>query len=305
MARFFIDRPIFAWVISIMIMLAGGLAILGLPISQYPAIAPPVVTVFANYPGASAQTLENSVTQVIEQKMTGIDHLRYMSAASDSSGNASVTLTFDAEADPDIAQMQVQNKLQNAMPLLPKEVQQQGVRVLKTVNNYLLIAGLISEDGSMSRDDLNDYAFSNIVDQISRVSGVGEVTAFGTQYAMRIWLDADKLASFRLTPLDVSAAIQAQNAQVSTGSLGGAPAVPGQALNATVTSQSRLQTPDQFLDILLRVNPDGSRVRLRDVGTQARRGIEALLGSPVHLDLHVKVAKDWQRDPQQLRRLGF
>jgi HAE1 family hydrophobic/amphiphilic exporter-1/multidrug efflux pump len=266
-ARFFIDRPIFAWVISIMIMLAGGLAILGLPVSQYPAIAPPVVTVFATYPGANAQTLENSVTQVIEQKMTGIDHLRYMSAQSDSSGNASVTLTFDAEADPDIAQMQVQNKLQNAMPLLPKEVQQQGVRVLKTVNNYLLIAGLISEDGSMSRDDLNDYAFSNIVDQISRVTGVGEVTAFGTQYAMRIWLDADKLASFQLTPLDVSAAILAQNTQVSTGALGGAPAVPGQQLNATVTSQTRLQTPEQFLNILLRVNPDGSQVRLRDVGT--------------------------------------
>ncbi|ACL63903.1 transporter, hydrophobe/amphiphile efflux-1 (HAE1) family [Anaeromyxobacter dehalogenans 2CP-1] len=267
MARFFIDRPIFAWVISIMIMLAGGLAILGLPVSQYPAIAPPVVTVYATYPGANAQTLENSVTQVIEQKMTGIDHLRYMSAASDSSGNASVTLTFEAEADPDIAQMQVQNKLQNAMPLLPQQVQQQGVRVLKTVSNYLLIAGLISEDGSMTRDDLNDYAFSNIVDPISRVTGVGEVTAFGTQYAMRIWLDADKLASFKLTPLDVSGALRAQNAQVSTGSLGAAPAVPGQQLNATVTSQTRLQTPEQFLNILLRVNPDGSQVRLRDVGT--------------------------------------
>ncbi|WP_242394607.1 efflux RND transporter permease subunit [Anaeromyxobacter oryzisoli] len=267
MARFFIDRPIFAWVVSIMIMLTGGLAILSLPVSQYPAIAPPIVSVYATYPGASAQTLENTVTQVIEQKMTGLDHLRYMSASSDNSGTATVTLTFDADANPDIAQVQVQNKLQNAMPLLPQEVQRQGVRVVKTVNNYLLIAGLISEDGSMTRDDLNDYAFSNLVDQISRVPGVGEVTAFGTQYAMRIWLDADKLASHNLTPVDVTQAIQAQNAQVSAGSLGAAPAVRGQELNATVTAQTRLQTPAQFLQILLRVNPDGSEVRLGDVAT--------------------------------------
>ncbi len=266
MARFFIDRPIFAWVIAIMIMIAGALSILGLPVSQYPAIAPPIISVQASYPGASAQTLENTVTQVIEQKMTGLDHLRYMTASSDNSGSATVTLTFNAEADPDIAQVQVQNKLQTAMPLLPQDVQRQGVRVVKTVNNFLLIAGLISEDGSMTRDDINDYAFSNLIDQLSRVPGVGEVTAFGTQYAMRIWLDADKLQSFSLTPLDVSAALQAQNAQVSAGSLGGAPFVKGQALNATVTAQARLQTPEQFLEVLLRVNADGSEVRLRDVG---------------------------------------
>ncbi len=267
MARFFIDRPIFAWVISIMIMLAGALSILGLPVSQYPAIAPPIISVQASYPGASARTLENTVTQVIEQKMTGLDHLRYMSASSDSSGNATVTLTFDAAANPDIAQVQVQNKLQTAMPLLPQDVQRQGLKVVKSVRNYLLIAGLISEDGSMTRDDINDYAFSNLVDQISRVPGVGEVTAFGTQYAMRIWLDADKLASFKLTPLDVTAALQAQNAQVSAGSIGGAPYVRGQQLNATVTAQTRLQTPEQFQRVLLRVNPDGSEVRLGDVGS--------------------------------------
>ncbi len=265
MARFFIDRPIFAWVISIMIMLAGALAITRLPVAQYPAIAPPVISVYATYPGASAKTLEDSVTQVIEQKMTGIDKVRYMSAGSDNSGNATVTLTFEADADPDIAQVQVQNKLQGALPLLPQEVQRQGVRVVKTVNNFLLIAGLISEDGSMTRDDLNDYAYSNLVDQISRVTGVGEVTAFGAQYAMRIWLDADKLQSFKLTPTDVVQAVQAQNAQVSAGSIGGAPAVPGQAMNVTVTSQSRLQTPEQFERILLRVNPDGSQVKLGDV----------------------------------------
>ena len=257
MARFFIDRPIFAWVISIIIMITGALAVFELPVSQYPAIAPPVVTVNASYPGASAKTLEDSVTQVIEQKMTGIDHLRYMSSASDGSGNASVTITFDADADPDIAQVQVQNKVQTAMPLLPQEVQRQGVRVVKTVNNFLLIVGFISEDGSMTRADIADYVLSTVMDQVSRVPGVGEVQAFGTQYAMRIWLDADKLVSYRLTPLDVSAAIQAQNAQVSAGSLGGAPAVAGQALNATITAQTRLQPPEQFRQILLRMNPDG------------------------------------------------
>ena len=265
MARFFIDRPIFAWVISIIIMITGALAVFELPVSQYPAIAPPVVTVNASYPGASAKTLEDSVTQVIEQKMTGIDHLRYMSSASDGSGNASVTITFDADADPDIAQVQVQNKVQTAMPLLPQEVQRQGVRVVKTVNNFLLIVGFISEDGSMTRADIADYVLSTVMDQVSRVPGVGEVQAFGTQYAMRIWLDADKLVSYRLTPLDVSAAVQAQNAQVSAGSLGGAPAVAGQALNATITAQTRLQSPEQFRQILLRMNPDGSQVRLGDV----------------------------------------
>jgi multidrug efflux pump len=264
-AQFFIDRPIFAWVVGLIIMLAGGLAILGLPVSQYPAIAPPQITVNAIYPGASAKTLEDTVTQVIEQRMNGLDNLRYMASSSDSAGNAAVTLTFDAGTNPDIAQVQVQNKLQLAMPQLPQEVQRQGVRVVKSVFNFLLIVGLVSDDGSMTRNDISDYAFSTLVDPISRVPGVGEVTAFGSQYAMRIWLNPERLVSYRLTPLDVQQAVQAQNAQISAGQLGGLPAVDGQKLTATITAQTRLQTPEQFRNILLKVNPDGSQVKLGDV----------------------------------------
>jgi len=264
-AQFFIDRPIFAWVIGILVMLAGALSILGLPVSQYPAIAPPQISVYATFPGASARTLEDTVTQVIEQRMNGLDNLRYMASASDSAGNAQVTLTFDAGTNPDIAQVQVQNKLQLAMPQLPQEVQRQGVRVAKSVSNFLLIIGLISSDGSMTRNDISDYAYSAMQDQISRLPGVGEVTTFGSQYAMRIWLNPDLLTQYRLTPLDVSSAVQAQNAQVSAGQLGGLPAVEGQKLTATLTAQTRLQTPDQFRAIVLRVNPDGSRVLLGDV----------------------------------------
>ena len=241
-AQFFIDRPIFAWVIGILVMLGGALSIFRLPVSQYPAIAPPTISVYATYPGASARTLEDTVTQVIEQRMNGLDNLRYMASSSDSAGNAQVTLTFDAGTNPDIAQVQVQNKLQLAVPQLPQEVQRQGVRVAKSVSNYLLIIGLVSEDGSMSRNDISDYAYSSLQDQISRVSGVGEVNTFGSQYAMRIWLDPARLAKYRLTPLDVSAAVQAQNAQVSAGQLGGLPAVDGQRLTATITAQTRLQT---------------------------------------------------------------
>ncbi len=265
MAQFFIERPIFAWVVGILVMLGGALAILRLPVSQYPAIAPLQVTVSTTFPGASSKTLEDTVTQVIEQRMNGIDNLRYMSASSDSAGNAAVTLTFDAGTDPDVAQVQVQNKLQLALPQLPQEVQRQGVRVAKSVSNFMLIIGLVSEDGSMSRNDISDYAYTSLQDPISRVSGVGEVTTFGAQYAMRIWLDPARLAKYRLTPLDVSGALQAQNAQVSAGQLGGLPAVEGQRLNATITAQTRLQTPDQFRAVLLRVNPDGSRVHLGDV----------------------------------------
>ncbi|BDG05582.1 efflux RND transporter permease subunit [Anaeromyxobacter oryzae] len=265
MAQFFIERPIFAWVVGLLVMLAGALSIFGLPVSQYPAIAPPQISVYATYPGASAKTLEDTVTQVIEQRMNGLDNLRYMASQSDSAGNAQVTLTFDAGTNPDIAQVQVQNKLQLAMPQLPQEVQRQGVRVAKSVSNYLLIIGLVSEDGSMSRNDISDYAYSSMQDQISRVSGVGEVNTFGSAYAMRIWLNPDQLTKFRLTPLDVSQAVQAQNAQVSAGQLGGLPAVEGQRLTATITAQTRLQTPEQFRAILLRVNPDGSQVRLGDV----------------------------------------
>ena len=265
MSKFFIDRPVFAWVIAIVIMMAGALAILRLPVEQYPKIAPPTVSITASYPGASAKTLEDTVTQVIEQKMTGLDHFRYMSSNSDSSGNVTITLTFEPEANPDIAQVQVQNKLQLATPLLPQEVQQRGIQVSKAGNDFLLVVGFVSSDGRLSQGDIADYVTSNLQDTLSRVEGVGDITVFGPQHAMRIWLDPDALNNFALTTTDVSNAIKTQNAQVSAGQLGGAPAVPGQQINATITAQSRLQTPEQFGAILLRVNPDGSQVRLRDV----------------------------------------
>ncbi|CAO3440287.1 efflux RND transporter permease subunit [Azospirillum endophyticum] len=265
MSKFFIDRPVFAWVIAIVIMMAGALAILRLPVEQYPKIAPPTVSITATYPGASAKTLEDTVTQVIEQKMTGLDHFRYMSSNSDSSGNVTITLTFEPEANPDIAQVQVQNKLQLATPLLPQEVQQRGIQVSKAGNDFLLVVGFVSSDGRLSQGDIADYVTSNLQDTLSRVEGVGDITVFGPQHAMRIWLDPDALNNFALTTTDVSNAIKTQNAQVSAGQLGGAPAVQGQQINATITAQSRLQTPAQFGAILLRVNPDGSQVRLRDV----------------------------------------
>lgn len=265
MARFFIDRPVFAWVIAILIMLAGVLAIMTLPISQYPNIAPPSVTIDATYPGASSKTVEDTVTQVIEQKMKGIDNLIYMSSTSDSSGRCSITLTFDAGANPDIAQVQVQNKLQLAMPNLPQEVQKQGISVAKRSANFLTIFAFVSEDGSMDNADIGDYVASNLLDPVSRLNGVGDVSMFGNQYAMRIWLDPNKLQKYNLMPGDVINAIQEQNAQVSAGQLGGAPSVAGQQLNVTITAQSRLETTDQFARILLRVNSDGSAVRIGDV----------------------------------------
>ena len=265
MSRFFIDRPIFAWVLAIIIMLVGVLAVLTLPVAQYPAVAPPAISIGANYPGASAKTLEDTVTQVIEQKMSGLDGLRFIASSSDSTGSTSITLTFEPGTDPDIAQVQVQNKLQLAMPQLPQEVQRQGVRVAKSASNFLLIAAFVSADGSMVRNDIADYVVSTLQDPISRVPGVGEVQAFGSQYAMRIWLNPDRLTSYQMTPLDVAAAIQAQNTQVSAGQFGGMPAVPGQQLNATITAQTRLKTADEFAEVILRVNPDGSQVRLRDV----------------------------------------
>lgn len=265
MAQFFIDRPIFAWVIAIIIMLAGALAITQLPVSMYPSIAPPSVNINANYPGASAKVVEDSVTQIIEQNMKGLDGLIYMSATSESTGSASLTLTFDNSINPDVAQVQVQNKLQLAMPLLPQEVQRQGVSVNKARTGFLLVAGFVSTDGSMSRDDIADYINANIVDPISRVPGVGSLQVFGAQYAMRIWLDPNKLETYRLTPGDLITAIQAQNQQVAVGQLGGTPAVPGQQLNATITAQSRLQTPEQFREIVVRSDPDGSVLKLGDV----------------------------------------
>ncbi len=264
MAQFFIGRPIFAWVIALIIMLAGGLAITGLPVSMYPDIAPPSVTVNASYPGASATVVEESVTQLIEQNMKGLDGLLYMSSSS-SNGNASVSLTFDNGVNADIAQVQVQNKLQLAMPLLPQEVQRQGVNVNKARSGFLMVIGFVSEDNSMSRNDISDYVNANVVDPISRVPGVGGVQVFGSQYAMRIWLDPSKLETYRLTPADISEAVRAQNAQVAVGELGGTPAIEGQQLTATITAQSRLETPEEFRDIILRSNPDGSLLKLGDI----------------------------------------
>lgn len=265
MARFFIDRPIFAWVIAIIIMLAGLLALTQLPISRYPTIAPPSVTISASYPGASAQAVENSVTQIIEQAMTGLDGLDYMSATSDSNGSVSVTLTFATGTDPDIAQVQVQNKLQLATALLPQIVQQQGISVTKASSGFLQVLAFVSEDGSMDRGDISDYVAATIVDPLSRVPGVGSVQVFGGKYAMRIWLDPGKLNTYRLVPADVIEAIRAQNAQVAVGQLGGTPAVDDQQLNATITAQDRLQTPEQFRNIVLRSGGDGSVLRLGDV----------------------------------------
>lgn len=265
MARFFIDRPIFAWVIAIVIMLAGALSIRTLPVSQYPAIAPPQIVINATYPGASAKTLEDSVTQVIEQKMTGLDNLLYMSSSSDSYGRASVTLTFNAGTNPDIAQVQVQNKLQLALPSLPQIVQSQGVQVAKSSRNFLMLVALISEKGDKTQTDLTDYLVANMQDPLSRVPGVGEAQVFGAQYAMRIWLDPAKLVNYKLTTADVRSAIQAQNTQVSAGQLGGTPAVEGQQLNATISALGRLQTKEQFGEILLKTNANGGKVYLRDV----------------------------------------
>ncbi|WP_088329366.1 efflux RND transporter permease subunit [Lacimicrobium sp. SS2-24] len=265
MANFFIGRPIFAWVIAIVIMLAGALSIRQLPIEQYPQVAPPAVTINASYPGASAQAAENAVTQVIEQSMTGLDNLMYMSAQSDSVGNVSVTLTFETGTDADIAQVQVQNKLQRALPLLPQEVQQQGVAVAKSNGSFLMVVGFVSKDGSMQRDDIADYVVSTVRDPISRASGVGNVQVFGSQYAMRIWLNADKLNQYQLTPGDITDAIREQNNQVTAGQIGGAPAVEGQQFNAALLAQTRLTTAEEFGEILLRVNADGSQVKLRDV----------------------------------------
>jgi hydrophobe/amphiphile efflux-1 (HAE1) family protein len=286
MVNFFIDRPIFAWVVAIIIMLAGVLAIRALPVSQYPPVAPPSITVAAYYPGASAKTVENTVTQIIEQKMTGLDNLLYFSASSDSSGRGTVTLTFKPGTDPDVAWAKVQNKLETAKPLMPQAVQQMGIQVTKSTRNFFMIVAIRSEDGSLNSDDLRDYMSSNIEAVLARVEGVGEVMSFGSQYAMRLWLDQDKLASYHLTPNDVRTAVRAYNAQISAGQAGGLPAVKGQQLNVTVNVQELMQTPEQFGDIPLRINPDGSTVHLRDVarvelGTENYGSETSLNGKPV------------------------
>jgi len=272
MSKFFIDRPIFAWVIALVIMLVGAISIFNLPINQYPSIAPPAIAIQVTYPGASAQTVQDTVVQVIEQQLNGIDNLRYVSSESDSDGSMTITATFNQGTNPDIAQVQVQNKLNLATPLLPQEVQQQGIRVTKAVKNFLLVIGLVSTDGSLTKDDLSNYIVSNIQDPISRTNGVGDFQVFGSQYAMRIWLDPAKLNNYQLNPGDVSTAISAQNVQVSSGQIGGLPAVKGQQLNATIIGKTRLQTADQFKNILLKVNPDGSQVRVKDVADVALGG---------------------------------
>ena len=246
-------------------MLAGGLSILKLPIAQYPTIAPPAISITAMYPGADAETVQNTVTQVIEQNMNGIDHLMYMSSNGDSTGTATITLTFESGTDPDIAQVQVQNKLALATPLLPQEVQQQGISVEKASSSFLMVVGVINTNGTMNQDDISDYVAANMKDSISRTSGVGDVQLFGSQYAMRIWMDPNKLNNFQLTPVDVISALKAQNAQVAAGQLGGTPPVKGQQLNASIVAQTRLTNTEEFGNILLKVNQDGSQVRLRDV----------------------------------------
>ena len=265
MAHFFIHRPIFAWVISLVIMLAGIITLTNMPIAQYPTIAPPTVTIAATYPGASAETVENTVTQIIEQQMNGLDGLRYISSNSAGNGQASINLNFEQGIDPDIAQVQVQNKLQSATALLPEDVQRQGVKVTKSGASFMQVLAFYSPDGSLSGADINDYVNSNISEPLSRVAGVGELQVFGGQYAMRIWLDPAKMNSLQVTPSDIAAAIRAQNAQVAVGQLGGAPSVQGQVLNATVNAQSMLQTPEQFKNIFLKNTSSGAQVRLSDV----------------------------------------
>jgi multidrug efflux pump len=264
MARFFIDRPIFAWVLAIITMLAGVLAIYSLPIEQYPKVAPPTISISASYPGASAETVENSVTQVVEQSLSGIDNLRYFSASS-ANNSMSITLSFAPGTDPDIAQVQTQNKVQGIISLLPQQVQQQGITVTKSNDAFALVVGFYSDNEDISQFDLSDMLVSQFRDPISRIDGVGNVRVFGSQRSMRIWLDPAKLYSFNLSPVDVRNAVTVQNTDVSAGQLGGMPAIEGQQINATIQAQSRLKTVEDFERIVLRVNTDGSQVRVRDV----------------------------------------
>ncbi|ANA12719.1 MULTISPECIES: efflux RND transporter permease subunit [Acetobacter] len=265
LSRFFIDRPIFAWVISLIIMLVGGLSIFRLPISQYPSIAPPQIAISVTYPGASADTVNDTVVRPILQQMFGLDHLEYISAQSYASGQMEIDLTFAQGTDPDIAQVQVQNKLQLAQPKLPTEVTAQGLSITKAVKNFMLVVAFISTDGSMNGGDIADYVASNISDPLSRVSGVGDHTLFGSEYSMRIWMDPAKLFNYGLTVRDVETAIQNQNIQLSSGELGGLPATKGIRLDATIIGPQRLTSPEEFERILLKVQPDGSQVRIRDI----------------------------------------
>ena len=265
MANTFIDRPILAWVIAIMIMLAGVLSIFQLPISQYPEVAPPSVSISATYAGASSEVVQDTVVQVIEQSLTGIDNVQYINSSSDSSGNANITLTFNAGTNPDTAQVQVQNKLQTAMPLLPQTVQQNGIQVAKSSSGFLMVIAFYSPDGRYNRNDISDFIAANIRDQISRVNGVGDVQFFGSQYAMRIWINPEKMTQYEVTSQDITDAIQSQNAQIAAGELGGAPSIKGQQINASIIVETGLKTTEEFGNILVKVNADGSTIRLKDV----------------------------------------
>src|SRR5215475_5053323 len=265
LSRFFIDRPVFAWVLAIVIMLAGAIAAFSLPVEQYPVIAPPSVAINAFYPGADAATLQNSVTQVIEQQLTGLDNLLYFSSQSNADGSAQITATFAAGTNPDIAQVQVQNKLQQAVAQLPSEVQQIGVTVMKSGPSFILVIAVYDVGNRFNDIDISDFIVSKLQDPLARVTGVGNAFVFGAPYAMRIWLDPYKLHHYTLQPSDIRNAILAQNTQVSAGSIGGLPSVAGQALNATVTDQSQLQTAEQFRDIILKAAPGGAVVHLSDV----------------------------------------
>ncbi|WP_287817364.1 efflux RND transporter permease subunit, partial [Idiomarina sp.] len=258
MAKFFINRPIFAWVIALLTMMAGAIAMIQLPIAQYPTIAPPAVEIQVNYPGANAETVSNTVTKVIEQNMTGIDNLLYFSSQSNF-GNASISLTFASGTDPDIAQVQVQNKLSQATPQLPQEVQAQGITVSKSSSSFLMVAALVATDDRYTQTDLSDYIASNIQDPIARTTGVGNVQLFGAPYAMRIWVDPSALVNYGMTMADIKDAIGAQNAQVAAGELGGTPAVEGQRLNSTIIAQTRMSDAEQFENITLKVLSDGSQ----------------------------------------------
>ena len=265
MSRFFIDRPVFAWVLAIVLMLAGLIAVRALPVAQYPSIAPPAVSISVTYPGASAETVQSTVVQVIEQQLSGIDNLLYFSSESDKDGSIAITLNFAQGTNPDIAQVQVQNKLQLAQPRLPQVVQQQGITVAKATKNFLVVVGFVSTDNTLNSADLGDFIASTVQDPVSRTKGVGDFQLFGAQYAMRVWLDPAKLDNYGLTPGDVTTAIQAQNVQVASGELGGLPAAPGQQLNATIIGPSYLQKPEEFAKILLKVQASGAQVRLGDV----------------------------------------
>jgi len=265
LSRFFIERPIFAWVIAIGIMLGGIAAIFSLPIAQYPNIAPPSVRISANYPGASAEAIETSVTQVLEQQLTGLDGLLYFSSSSSSSGRARITVTFEKGTDPDTAQVQTQNKVQQALRRLPSAVQQQGLTVEKTQEDFLMVVALYDKTGRSSRSDISDYLINNFQDPVSRLEGVGSINVFGAQYAMRVWMDPYKMAAVQLMPSDIESAIEAQNIEVSAGQIGDAPSPAGQQINATVTARSRLETPEQFRKIIVKTQSDGSIVHLSDV----------------------------------------